>query len=217
MKLATLGALVLSSAVLPQLAAPAAAQQWPTADPSFSKPDESLMTPAVAFGTPGQMAITSDFDIDLGYVSETLNGLSQSGPNITISPALMFFLAPQLAVGGLLSFHHEAQEDNSLSQFVFGPTVSYNFPISERASIFPTVGLTYTWSKGSVGSAGGRMTNTGSDFGLLLKAPVLFHPFAHVFVGFGPVIIVDFSSKAEVGAATKTRAFGLSMDLGFWL
>jgi hypothetical protein len=216
MKLASLGPLVLSSALL-LLAAPARGQQIPTADPSFSKPDDNLNTPVLAFGTPGQMAITSEFDIDLGYVSETLNGLSQSGPNITISPALMFFLAPQLAVGGLLRFHHEAREGDSLSSFVFGPTASYNLPISDRASIFPTLGLTYTWRKVSVGSTGGRMTTTGSDFGLLVKAPVLFHPFPHVFVGFGPVIVVDFSSKADAGAATKTRSFGLTMDLGFWL
>ncbi len=217
MKLAAAVALVLSSAVLPVFVGPARAQQWPTSDPSFSKTDESLASPAVVFGSPGQIAITSEFDIDLRYVSESLSGLSESGPDITISPSIMFFIANQLAVGGLLGFHHEGREDDTYSSFIFGPIASYNFPISDRASIFPTFGLTYTWEKTSVASGGGRMTNSGAQFGMLIKAPVLFHPFPHVFVGFGPVIIVDFTSSAEVGPPTKTRSFGLTMDLGFWL
>jgi hypothetical protein len=214
MKLATLGALVLSSAFV---SASAGAQQWPTSDPGFSKPDESLASGVEGFGAPGQMLITSEFDIDLRYVSESLSGLSQSGPDITISPALMFFLAPQLAVGGILGFHHEAKENNTLTSFIFGPTIAYNIAISPRASIFPMVGLVYTWFKTEQDLPSGRRTNSGYDLGLLLKAPVLFHPFPHVFVGFGPIIIIDFVSKADMGAATKTRSFGLTLDLGFWL
>jgi hypothetical protein len=214
MKLRSLGGLVLSSVFL---AASARAQQFPTSDPSFTKPDQSLMSAPEGFGAPGQMAITSEFDIDLRYASETLSGLSTSGPDITISPSLMFFLAPQLAVGALLGFHHRGEENLTLTSFIFGPTASYNFWITPRASIFPTVGLTYTWGKTSVRTAGGRDTDAWYDLGLLLKAPVLFHPFPHVFVGFGPVIVVDFAAKAEGRAPTKTRSFGLTMDLGFWL
>jgi hypothetical protein len=213
MKLATLGALVLSSAFV---AASARAQQWPTTDPGFTRPDESLATGIEGFGTPGQMLITSEFDLDLRYVSESLSGLSQSGPEITISPALMFFLAPQLAVGGILGFHHESREKDSNTVFV-GPTIAYNIPISPRASIFPMVGLAYTWFKTSQDLAGGRRSNSGYDLGLLIKGPVLFHPFPHVFVGFGPIIVIDFVSKVDMGAATKTRSFGLTLDLGFWL
>jgi hypothetical protein len=197
--------------------APAHAQRWPTTDPGFNKQDESLANPVLGFGTPGQIVITSDFDLDLRYVSETLGGFSQSGPQITVSPAIMFFLAPRLAVGALMSFQHESRENDSASTFVFGPGVAYNIPISARASIFPTLGLTYTWWKTSTGTAGGRTTRSGTELGLLLKSPVLFHPFTHVFVGFGPIIVVDLTSSAEGSTPSKTRSFGLTMDLGLWL
>ena len=161
------------------------------------------------------MVISSEFDIDLRYVSESAGGRSESGPDITISPSVMFFLAPQLAVGGLLGFHHESAEEVSLSRFTFGPTVAYNIPVSERASVFPTVGILYGWAKSSSRTQGGRVSNSGYDIGLLLKAPFLFHPFPHVFVGFGPVIVLDFASKVDVGTATKTRS--IRPDPGFRL
>ena len=41
---------------------------------------------AETFGAPGQMLITGDFDIDLQYVSQTLNDLSLSGTDITDRP-----------------------------------------------------------------------------------------------------------------------------------
>jgi hypothetical protein len=216
MKLGPFAALALSSAFL-TTAAPAVAQQWPTTDPAFNRPDGSLVTPPEAFGMPGQMAISSDFDIDLRYVSETGNGPNLSGPDITVAPSVMFFLAPRLAAGGILAFTHKGEGDLATTRFTFGPIAAYNLPISERASLFPAVGITYFLEKSSRQTGGGRMSNSRSDISLLIKAPILFHPFRHVFVGFGPIVIVDFVAKTDVGTPTRTRSFGLTLDLGFWL
>jgi hypothetical protein len=215
MKLATVGTLMLFSSLL---AAPALAQQWPTTDPGFTKPDPSLASGgAESFGAPGQMVISGDFDIDLQYVSRTLNNLSESGPSITISPSLLFFLAPNLALGGIVGFQHESRGDVSASAFTVGPLAGYNIWISPRASIFPMLGLQYSWRKQSIEIAGGRDSDSYQRFSLLLKAPVLFHPFPHVFVGFGPVIVIDFTSKVDDQDYAKTRSFGLTLDLGFYL
>ncbi len=215
MKLVMVGSLVLSCVFLE---AAAWAQQFPTSDPSFSKQDPSLAsTGPEGFGSPGQMVITGDFRLDLGYVSKTLNNLSVSGPDITIAPSLLFFLARNLAVGGLINFHHEAEGDSSTTEFALGPLAGYNIWISPRASIFPLVGIEYIRGKLSQQTSGGRETITLQRFALLLKAPVLFHPFPHLFVGFGPILLLDFTSKLNDADYAKTRSFGLTLDLGFYL
>jgi hypothetical protein len=215
MNRASVGCVVVLSAFL---AGPAWAQNWPTSDPGFTRPEPSLATGgADTFGAPGQMLISGDFDIDLQYVSQTLNNLSLSGPNITIAPSLMFFLATNVAVGGVAGFHHASAGDLASSEFNLGPIAGYNIWITPRASIFPMLSLQYFWGKVGRQTSGGRDVNSSQRFAMVLKGPVLFHPFAHVFLGFGPIIVLDFMSKLDDADYAKTRSFGLTLDLGFYL
>jgi hypothetical protein len=63
---------------------------------------------------------------------------------------------------------------------------------------------------------GGRVSGSGHDISLLMRAPVLFHAFPHVFVGATPFMEIDLTSKFEDMDVAKTRTFGVTLDLGFW-
>lgn len=219
-------ALALGPAVallaLSALSAPAWAQQFPTNDPSYAAPEPSLAPPE-GFGSAGTIAITSDFDIDLRHITDTFRGNSNSQLQIQVSPSLLMFLARNFAVGGILSYQFARDESGSatggeasLTTLEIGPLAAYNINVSPRASIMPTVGLLYRYGKLSQELAGGRQSGSGHDISLLLRAPVLFHAFPHVFVGATPFTEIDLSSKFEEMDVAKTRTFGVTLDLGFW-
>ena len=192
------------------------AQQWPTADPSYSAPAPGMVAPD-AFGAAGTMAITADFDLDLRHVSQSFMGQSDSGTQVTISPELLVFMAPNFAIGGLLGLQHTSAENFKETGLSLGPLAAYNIPIGPQSSVFPVVGLLYTWGNQTVTTPGGKTDVSGYDISLLLKVPVLFHPFQHVFVGFGPFIELDLVAKQEGENTSKTRTMGLTLDFGLWL
>ena len=199
------------------LATPASAQQWPTNDPSYAAPEPSLAAPEV-FGAAGTIAITSDFDLDLRRITQTFNGNSVSATQIHVTPQALIFLAKNLGVGGILAYQYDSFEvgDYSLSKFAIGPVLAYNINVSPRGSLLPTVGLLYGRGTESETVGGGRQSTTGYDFTLLLRIPVLFHAFDHVFVGATPFTELDLVSKAEGEDTAKTRTFGVTLDLGIW-
>lgn len=214
--------LALGSALaLLALAAPASAQQFPTSDPSYAVPEPSLAPPE-GFGSAGTIAITSDFDIDLRHITQSLRGNSTSELQIQVSPSLLMFLARNFAVGGILSYQFDRADGSgtegevSLTTLEIGPLAAYNINVSPRASILPTVGLLYRYGKISQETMGGRVSGSGHDISLLMRAPVLFHAFPHVFVGATPFMEIDLTSKFEDMDVAKTRTFGVTLDLGFW-
>ena len=199
------------------LATPASAQQFPTSDPAYGVPEPSLAAPE-AFGAAGTVAVTSDFDLDLRRITHSFMGDSVSQTQIHITPSVLIFMANNLAVGGLMAYQYDSFEegDYSLNKFAVGPLLAYNIGVSPRASLLPTVGLLYQYGKESETVGGGRQSRTGYDFSLLLRVPVLFHAFQHVFVGATPFTEFDLVSKSEGQDVAKTRTFGVTLDLGVW-
>jgi hypothetical protein len=219
-------ALTLGPAVallaLSVLSVPAWAQQFPTNDPQYAVPEPSLAPPE-GFGSAGTIAITSDFDLDLRHLTDSFRGNSTSELQIQVSPSLLMFLARNFAVGGIFNYQFNRDDDGSptfgeqsITTLEIGPLAAYNINVSPRASILPTVGLLYRYGKISQELMGGRQSGSGHDISLLLRAPVLFHAFPHVFVGATPFIEFDLSSKFEEMDVAKTRTFGVTLDLGFW-
>jgi hypothetical protein len=209
---------LLSSSLMLLLAAPALAQQWPAADPSYGATDPTMASGPEMFGAPGQMVISSSFDFDFRYISQSFMNNSVSATELVISPDLLFFLAPNLAVGGLVSFDYiSGENDFSQTGLSLGPALAYNFWISPKGSLFPTVAVLYTRVSQELRTATGKMSSSGYDVSLLLRIPVLFHPFQHVFVGVTPFTEIDFVAKEEGMDTSKTRTFGLTLDIGFWL
>ena len=142
---------------------------------------------------------------------------TDSAKEFVLSPNALFFLAPNLAVGGALALDYASVEGGSVTGLGIGPLVAYNIPVSPRVSLFPTVGLLYTWVSAETTVQGGKSSVSGYDISLLIRAPVLFHAFQHVFVGVVPFFEADLAAKLEDQDTSKTRTFGATLDFGFWL
>ena len=205
------------SALAVVTARPASAQEFPTSDPSYAAPNPELGQVREGFGAPGVIAISSDFDLSFFHNTESLNDQDQSTTSLRLAPNLQFFVADNVGVGGLFVLEYASSDPVSSVGLALGPSVSYNIPVGERSSLYPTLVLTYGWSKTTVDQAGGSQSASSNAFTLLIKVPFLFHPFPHVFVGFGPLIQLDLSAKTEGQDAPKRTLLGLTLDIGFWL
>jgi hypothetical protein len=205
------------STLLLLLAAPALAQQFPTSDPSYGATDPSLATGPERFGAPGQMVISADFDVDFRYNKFSLDDMSTSIKEVVIGPDLMFFLMPNLALGGTLAFDYSTGQGVSLTRVGLGPLLAYNFWIGPKASVFPTLGVLYRHTDQEEDIPGGKDSDSGYGVSLLVRLPVLFHPFQHVFAGFTPFFEADMVNKMNDMDTSKRQTFGLTLDIGFWL
>jgi len=164
MKKAVLGALLVSSMLAGRVA---------------QAQDLAQQISGANFGTPGQVAIASDFSLFFSHFSDT--------SHLSLSPAVDYFLIPQLSVGGSVTFAYDSFKGGGHSTpFGLGPRVGYNIPLTPMFSLFPRLALTYTHN-----------TETGEDsnnlLGLFLFAPFLFHPVPHFFIGFGPSLGGNFA------------------------
>jgi hypothetical protein len=167
MKKTVLGALILSS-----LAAGTARAQ--------NLADQINST---TFGNPGQVAISSDFAIDFRHA----NGASR----LELAPAVDYFLAPQLSLGGQVVFAYASfKGGGSESTFGLGPRVGYNIPLAPMFSLYPRAGLSFSHN-----TATGRTSS--NLLGIFLFAPFLFHPVPHFFLGLGPSIGGDFAGGSD--------------------
>lgn len=206
--------LLVPALALTLTAGSALAQQWPTSDPSYTAPNP-LLAPAAGFGSPGTIVVSSDFD--LGFEYSNPSGAAKGQMTFKLAPSLAFFLMQNLAVGGFLDLTHTARDGGSTTSFSVGPLVGYNIPLSQRLSLMPTLGIGYAWTKNKEDLPGGARSSTTDGFTLVVRAPVLFHPLAHVFVGLAPYVNWGLSAKNEGVDLPKQRDFGVTLDLGFWL
>jgi hypothetical protein len=163
MKKAVLGALLVSS----MLASTARAQ------------DLAQQISGTNFGNQGQVAISDDFSLFFRHANET--------DTLTLAPAVDYFLAPHLSLGGQVIFSYESRPlDSHSTEFGLGPRVGYDIPLTPMFSLFPRLRLSYT-----------HHSETGADstnlLGLTLFAPFLFHPVPHFFIGFGPSLGGNFA------------------------
>jgi hypothetical protein len=186
MKTAVLGALALSSLAL---ASPAHAQNL--AETAAGGP---------ALGARGQVAISSDFDFSFLHSKN-------NGNDIILRPALDYFIAPQLSLGGEVLFRYRDNHRGDVETDVgLGARVGYNIPLAPMFSLFPRAGFRYTHVS---------VKNDGSANYLTfaLVAPFLFHPVPHFFIGLGPMLEVDLaggdsrSRDVQIGLATSIGGY----------
>jgi hypothetical protein len=164
MKKAVLGALLVSS----MLAGRVARAQ-----------DLAQQISGASFGTPGQVAISDDFSLLFRHENDT--------STLTLAPAVDYFLAPHLSVGGQVTFGYATHKGGGHdTTFGLGPRVGYDISLTPMFSIFPRLSLAYT-----------HHSETGEDstnlLGIFLFAPFLFHPVPHFFIGFGPSLGGNFA------------------------
>ena len=175
-------------------------------------PTVSVNTPSGAFGDKGQIAISSDSAIAIEHTS--ISGVDTSVTTITLLPAVDYFVAHNLSVGGFVGLDYAKAGDAHSTVFEVGPRVGYNLVLSNHISFWPKLGLSYKHaSVGGTALAGGVTTGfvDGDHLALNLFAPVMFHPATHFFAGFGPNLDVDLTGDA------KETTFGARLTIGGWV
>ena len=211
-------ALASFSILLPALASAqeAAADLTAKGDPNVNAqrpelPAVSAHSPAGVFGDKGQVAISSDAALSIS--SKSISGVSGSTTNITLLPAVDYFVANNVSVGGFIQLNYTATDGHHDTTFGIGPRVGYNVAFSERFSFWPKLGLSYTNTTLSLPTATPdvRVSQSDSHLALNIFAPVVFHPVQHFFVGFGPALDTDLSGDR------KTTTIAGHLTLGGWL
>ncbi|HKO47986.1 MAG TPA: hypothetical protein VJV79_09700 [Polyangiaceae bacterium] len=212
--------LTLSVALLTTIASADAADDL-TAKGENNVNDQRPQLPAVAanspsgvFGDRGQITISSDAGLSIS--STSTSGVDGSTTKLTLLPALDYFVANNISVGGFIGVDYTTTSGQHETVFQIGPRVGYNLAFSERFSFWPKLGFSYSSSSTSTTApppAPPGTTNdvSGSHLALNVFAPVMFHPVQHFFLGFGPALDTDLT-----GDARKTAIAG-RLTIGGWL
>lgn len=202
-------------------------------DPSATDSDEP---PKPRFGQAGQVAISGAFSLDLGNLSFTET--EQSSFSLEINPSAHYFVSENLSIGGSVSMRYRSATyplterepvvsfDESSLGFGVSAIVGLNLPASERVSFWPRASIAVSTDKLTAPSTLGLAVNRNGQYvpygdmretaiAAQLWVPLLYHPTAHLFLGFGPMAYVDLYHSVE--EFTNRRIFfGATSLVGGW-
>lgn len=179
-------------------------------------PEVRADSPSGVFGAEGQLAISSDAGLSISNTS--FDGVDGSTTNITLRPAVDYFVIDYLSIGGFVGLEHNSTPGGDSTVFSIGPRVGYNIPLSERVSVWPKLGFSFastSQERDDVELPGGVTIDGDDDSStsvqLNLFVPVMFHPVEHFFIGFGPALDQDLSGD------TKATTIAARLTLGGWM
>ena len=194
----------------------AAAQQRDPDPPSSPNgpalPDVASNSPSGRFGGKSQLAVSSDAGFSIGNTS--VSGVDGSTTAIVLRPAVDYFIADYISIGGFLGLDYASTPGGSSTTFSIGPRVGYNVPLSERFSVWPKLGFAFaSTSQEQDDDAGTADSDDESNTSLQLNifAPFMFHPVEHFFVGVGPAFDLDLTGD------NKATTIAVRLTLGGWL
>lgn len=168
-------------------------------------------SPSGLFGLRGQLAVSSDTGLSISNTS--ISGIDGSSTTLLLRPAVDYFVANSISVGGFLGLEYTSAPGGSTTAFSIGPRVGYNIPLSERYSLWPKLGFSFASTSQSTDDVAGvdGDDETSTSIQLNLFAPFMFHPVEHFFIGFGPAFDVDLSGDS------KATTIAARLTLGGWL
>jgi opacity protein-like surface antigen len=182
---------------------------------------------SATFGEKGHLAVDGSARVSIEYVSTSppsgSMAMSSSTTEVVLEPALDYFVAPNISLGGGVEYLHASLGSGGMNQeteTAYGILVrgGYNIPLGPQIGLWVRGGFEYAHASFDVGMG---MTDSSSLFSLIIDAPLVYHPVPHFFVGFGPVLRTDLSSSIESGGMSadgeKTTSFGLTSVIGGWL
>ncbi|MEI9937927.1 MAG: hypothetical protein WDO69_11980 [Pseudomonadota bacterium] len=210
---------LISSSILLASVASADVATDLTAKGDVNVNDQRPSLPVVAANSPsgrfgGQRQLTISTDAGLSVSNTSTSGVGGSTTNLTLRPALDYFVVNNVSVGGFLGLDYASTSGAHATRFAIGPRVGYNFAFSERFSFWPKLGFSYSSSSTSGTTetpVPPETTASGSHLALNVFAPVVFHPVQHFFLGFGPALDTDLT-----GDAKQTTIAG-RLTIGGWL
>src|SRR6478609_1066190 len=174
-------ALISSSTLLTHVASADAASDL-TAKGEVNVNDQRPQLPAVAanspsgvFGDRGQLTISSDAGLSIS--STSTSGVDGSTTNLTLRPAVDYFLVNNVSLGGFVGLDYTSTSGAHATTFAIGPRVGYNFAFAERFSFWPKLGFSYSSSSTSADANSSATVGTASGNHLALNvfAPLMFH------------------------------------------
>jgi hypothetical protein len=181
----------------------------------------STSGPAERFGHKGQLTIASD----AALVTENTitSGVSGSTTVIELEPTVDYFVARSISVGGFVETNYTSDNAGHAYTLGVGARVGYNFTLADLVSFWPRVGLsiddtsttgnvptTTVTSSGAVTTTTASTTVQNTALAVNLFAPLMFHPVAHFFCGFGPFLDADLTGNA------RATTWGGKITLGGW-
>src|SRR6478752_9798083 len=163
-------------------------------------PAVAANTPAGRFGDKAQLTISSDAGLEIA--STSVSDIDGSTTTITLRPAVDYFVANNFSVGGFIGLDYVKASGSHATTFAIGPRVGYNLAFSEKFTVWPKLGFSYSSTDVSTEVSTGPDTTTstgasGSHLALNVFVPVMFHPVQHFFIGFGPALDTDLSGDAR--------------------
>ena len=166
----------------------------------------------VRLGAAGQIAISDDLKIFVTRTSQTSNGINNSSTTYQLQPAIDYFVSQSLAIGAQVTLYYQTSDNTHSTALGLMPRVSYDFGVSSLLSIWPRLGLGYTYYSSGFGS--GSPDTTGYRVVLDVFVPLVFHLAPHFFIGGGPYVQTDLVAKTESMDVAKLTTNGLMSMLG---
>jgi len=174
-------------------------------------PAVAANSPSGVFGDRHQLTISSDAGLSISNTSTS--GVDGSSTNLTLRPAIDYFVLNNVSVGGFVGLDYTSAGGAHSTTFAIGPRVGYNLSFSERFSFWPKLGFSYSSSSASGDSTlpGAPNSADGNHLALNIFAPVMFHPVQHFFLGFGPALDTDLTGDA------KQTVIAGRLTIGGWM
>jgi hypothetical protein len=151
---------------------------------------------ATTFGASGEWVVSVP-SYNAG-TSLSFSKQASGGSRVLLQPALDYFLASGISVGGLVGFGYSG----GTTTINLGARAGFNQVLTDRVSFWPTAGIIGTYQSGNGSSS--------SQAQLVVLAPFLYHPVQHFFLGAGPFL----SYLVKGGPDTQ---YGLDFVIGGWL
>lgn len=149
---------------------------------------------ADSFGETGQIAISSDLQLDFSYVSPHEG---DSYVKLGINPALDYFVSDNLSLGGHVGISHVSREGAKATAFTVGPRFGYLLELSDGVHMWPKIGADFTYGKATLSVAGISADASFTQLSIGLFAPITFSPTDNFFIGVGPNFSYEVMKKFE--------------------
>jgi hypothetical protein len=152
-----------------------------------------------SFGAPTQWVLS--MATATGSSTFFLHKASGGGWEVNLQPALDYFIADRISIGGLVGVDHTSGDEGTTTVSL-GARAGFNLPLVDRITLWPTAGVFVSHTSLPHDS------NTASR--LAVFAPFLYHAAPHVFVGAGPSFVYGLSGG-------DYKLYGLDLIIGGWL
>jgi hypothetical protein len=196
--------------------------------PSLAPGEEQAARPR-HFGEEGGVVL--DGEIQGSVSSTTYDGTQALTASAAFEPSFDYFVADQLSFG-LAPFATSGETDGidaasratvktTATTFGVVPRIGYDVPFGPWASLYVRGGLAFGTTSFDETSPAGENKGSAGYVALQVSAPVLAHPAAHVFVGFGPTLYAELTRTVQYpnGVTVQNRAttLGAALIVGGWL